>query len=1125
MGMTPNHAPSSEIRPERSGNLSRSGSRSTWSRGSAGRNDARREAHRDARRDARRNAGPDLLRGPGFLRSSAIVPILVLGLFWAPGLLSAPSLSWAPIPSWWGLGEGELAAQVSAELTTEALDGLEFRTIGPAAMSGRIVDLAVVEEDVDVFYVASSTGGVWKTVDRGTTLEPVFERQGTHSVGDIAVHQGDTSVVWVGTGERANRQSTSWGDGVYKSTDGGETWSHMGLRESYHVGRIRMHPLDPDIVYVAAMGRLWGPNEERGLYKSVDGGETWEKVLHVDENTGVVDVALDPRDPEIVYAASYQRRRRPHGFNGGGPGSGLWKSTDGGSSWTKLGPPEPKEDGPQEPASCFVDPETTVHGANGLPLGEYGRIGITIYRSDPSIVYVSIEQGCRYNASTAYEQRRAGIYRTEDRGETWTWQSDWNPRPMYASQPLVDPNDDRRIYMMNSYSWSDDRGKTFTRPSQSLHGDDRLVWVNPHNSQHVMKADDGGLGISYDRGVTWIYVTDLPVSQYYRVSVDTRRPYRVYGGLQDNGSWYGPSATYRASGILNADWVKTGGGDGFVNLVDTTTNRWLYNESQYLGLQRVDLETGRTRDIRPGDPTGHIGPRWNWGTWPDPYGEGERLGNAMEPANWDGPFILSPHDLSTIYAGTDELWVSRDRGDTWRSLGKLTTDRRLSELPIMGEVTDSSTLSAGDGMPYWPTLSAIAESPVREGVLYVGTDDGLLHVSRDGGESFTEVSGSVPGLPDGAWISYLEPSRVEEGRVYLVAHDYRNDDFSNYVYVSEDHGTSWRPIDGDLPAERVARVLREDLRNPDLLYLGTELGFFVSFDRGERWTEVRSGLPTVAVNDIALQPHYNDLVLGTHSRGIWILDQLSALQEASADALAQPAHLFSIRTAEQIRYDSEIGHTGDLFYRGENPPAGAILDYWLASEHPEGEGVEITVHEAGGEEVARIDDPPGQAGMNRAVWDLRHSLPEEMEEEEEGGFFRMRGPFVVPGTYTVRLSADGATSEGEVEVREDPRLDVPPGERRAWTEALLELVELARQASEGVERAEALTEEAEEGTSEAERAQEHLDDWEELRSRIVRLSSEAGDWVGPFTADQRSQVEFYREMLGTLTGELEDLED
>ena len=432
--------------------------------------------------------------------------------------------------------------------------GLEARSIGPATMSGRIVDLAVVESDVKTFYVASSTGGVWKTTNGGVTFDAVFGEEATHSVGDVVVHQHDTDVVWVGTGERANRQSTSWGDGVYKSTDGGETWSNMGLTDSKHIGRIVLHPDDSDVVYVAAMGHLWGPNEERGLYRSRDGGTSWERILEVDDQTGAVDVAMDPRNPSIMYAATYQRRRRPWGFHGGGPGSALWKSIDGGDSWTRL---------------------TNAGLNNGLPEGDIGRIGIDIYRSDPRIVYVSVEQGERYNASTAYEQREAGIYRSEDRGETWEHMSDWNPRPMYASQITVDPLDDQRIYMVNSYSWSDDGGRTFTVPRQSLHGDDRLVWVNPEDSRHVMKADDGGLGISWDRGVTWLYATHLPLSQFYRIGVDNSVPYRVCGGLQDNGSWCGPSATYREEGILNADWVKWGGGDGFRNVIDTTDNRTL----------------------------------------------------------------------------------------------------------------------------------------------------------------------------------------------------------------------------------------------------------------------------------------------------------------------------------------------------------------------------------------------------------------------------------------------------------------------------------------------------------------------------------------------------------------------
>jgi photosystem II stability/assembly factor-like uncharacterized protein len=966
-------------------------------------------------------------------------------------------------------------------------------------MSGRIVDLAVVESDPDVFYIASSTGGVWKTEDRGITVDPVFESQGTHSVGDVVVHPRDTSVVWVGTGERASRQSSSWGDGVYRSTDGGATWEHRGLDESKHVGRIVLHPDDPDVVFVAAMGHLWGPNPERGLYRSTDGGESWDKVLYVDENTGVVDVAMDPSDPSILYAASYQRRRRPYGFHGGGPGSGLWKSTDGGESWARL---------------------TNAGLDNGLPTGDMGRIGISIYRQDPRIVYLSIEQGERYNASTAYNVREAGIYRSEDRGETWEHMSDWNPRPMYASQILVDPTDDQRIYMVNSYSFSDDGGRTFTVPPQSLHGDDRLVWVNPHDAEHVMKADDGGLGISYDRGLTWLYLPHLPVSQFYRIGVDLSTPYRICGGLQDNGSWCGPSATYRSEGILNHDWSKWGGGDGFRNVVDTTNNRILYTESQYLGLNRVDLHTGEEKFIRPNRPEGYIGARRNWTTWPDLSNPEQRLGNAMPSGNWDGPFIVSPHDPATLYAGLDELYVSRDRGDSWSSLGDLTTGVDRRTLEIMGERPDSFTLSLDDGIPYFPTLSEVAESPVREGLLWVGTDDGKVQVSRDGGTTWSEVGPNVPGLPEMAWINGIEPSRVDADRAYLAVNDYRNDDYANYLWRTDDGGGTWTDLAGGLPPERVVRTVREDPRNPDVLWLGTELGLFWSPDRGETWHEVRSGLPTVAVNDLVVHPRDNDLVLGTHSRGIWILDDVNAFQELTPEIRASELHLFTSEPASQIRYASRKGHAGDMIFRGENPPAGGIVDAWLARDV---DTVRLSFHGAEGEEVARMA-VEGQAGLNRWVWNLRHTSARDAEEVRE----EPRGPLVVPGVYTVRAQAGEARAQGRLEVREDPRIEVDPEARRQWTETLLELDALEARAEAAAETLEDPVDRLDGGELEvnddaARAARDLLRELEEVDSRTGRLLRGAAGWVGPLSDDERSQKAFLEEMMETLQEELEAL--
>jgi photosystem II stability/assembly factor-like uncharacterized protein len=968
-----------------------------------------------------------------------------------------------------------LAAQTPATALT---DGLRAREIGSAAMSGRFVDLAVYEAAPHVFYAASSTGGLYKTTNNGTTWTASFGDQAVHSLGAIALDQRDTSIVWVGTGERANRQSSSWGDGVYKSTNGGRTFTNVGLRGSAHIGRIVIDPANSDRVFVAAMGQLWGANEERGLYRTLDGGRSWTRVLDVDANTGVVDVAMHASDPNTLFAASYQRRRTPFGFDGGGPGSALWKSTDGGATWRKL--------------------------SNGLPSGEYGRIGIAIYRGDPRIVYASIEQGERYTASTNYEEPLAGLYRSQDGGETWEQMSTWNPRPMYASQVIVDPNDPCTIYMMNFFSGSTDCGKTSRSISQSLHGDDRFLWVNPANSDHLIKADDGGIGISYDRARTWLFVQHLNVSQWYRVSFDMQTPYRVYGGLQDNGSWSGPSATYRGEGIINADWVRWGGGDGFFNLVDTSDNRTLYTNSQFLGLSRVDLVTGERTDIRPGDPRGAISARRNWTTWGDMSAPEQRLGNAMAPANWDAPILISHHDTKTIYAGTNILWKSTDRGDTWTALGDRTTGVDRRTLSIMGRPPRSNTPSLDDGTPYWPAVSTIAESPRVRDVLWIGTDDGNVQRSADGGRTWTEFSGKIAGLPRSAWINGIEASRHADGRAYLVANNYRAGDNANYVYVTDDNGATWRRIDGGLPANRVARTLREDLVNPDVLYLGTEFGLYWSNDRGRSWAELRAGMPMMAHNDLFIHPREHDLVLGTHSRGIWIVDNVRALRELTPQVAASPLHVFSTRPAEQIRYRNELAHVGDMFYRGENPPAGGLVDFWLASAAP----ATVTFTSAQGETVASLS-VNGRAGLNRAVWNLSYR-----EEGTGGGRGAAAGPLVVPGTYTVTVQSGSNSVRTTLEVREDPRIQVAPATRAAWTASLVELATLRRETQALATRATDAARQA--ADADRARLEEHRRQAGELAARASRLYGEVRGAVGPLTAQQRSQLAYYREMLSVL---------
>ena len=874
----------------------------------------------------------------------------------------------------------------------------------------------------------------------------------------------------------------------------------MGLRDSHHIGRIAIHPANTDLVFVAAIGHLWGPNEERGLYLTEDGGQTWTRVLHVDENTGVTDVAIDPSDPTVVYAATYQRRRRPYGFHGGGPGSGLHKSTDGGRTWRRL--------------------------TADLPEGDLGRIGISIYRTDPRIVYVSVEQGFRYNASTAYNERRAGIYRSEDKGESWEYMSDWNPRPMYASQILVDPSDDQRVYMLNSYSYSDDGGRTFERPRQSLHGDDRLVWVNPNDSRHVMKADDGGLGISYDRGVHWLYMTHLPVSQWYHVSYDMRDPYWVYGGLQDNGSWAGPNATYRAEGIFLDDWVKTGGGDGFVNFVDTTDNRTLYTESQYLGLSRFDLSTHQRKSIRPDNARGAIGPRRNWDAWGPGVPEPE-LGNAMAPGNWDGPFIISPHNVNTLYAGLEQLWKSTDRGDNWVSLGDLTTGVNRRELFILGQRPHDSTLSLDDGIPYYPTLTAVAESPVQEGLLYAGTDDGNLQVSRDGGATWTNLTERLPGVPRSPWISGIEPSRHAAGTVYVTVNNYRNNDFANYLYQSADFGNSWTSIVGDLPDDRVLRTLREDLRRPGVLYLGAELGLFYSNDDGRHWVALGNNLPTLAVNDLALHPRDNDLILATHGRGVWILDNITALQELSAEVIASSAHLFSVQPASMIRYSRDGAHTGDMIFRGQNPSAGALVDFYLRDD-PGSTDVSFTVHDGSGMQVSEVALSEPKSGVNRAVWNLRHS-PIELTLGEDNSS-TLNGPWVLPGEYSIRLHLGDEVREQSVMVSDDPRSTVSDNDRRTHHQIALRLAETIRtQAGQVAAIADAKSRvdrqiELHGNTPDvADTIDEIIPLVNETYTRLRNVYGQIDGWAGLPTGDQMSQINYLTQWSRRLASRVQEI--
>ncbi|MES3032872.1 MAG: glycosyl hydrolase [Gemmatimonadota bacterium] len=968
-----------------------------------------------------------------------------------------------------------LASQLDAQTPapTDPFAALRLRSIGPANMSGRITDIAVNESNPYEFYAAAATGGLWKTSDNGVTWKAVWENQSVNSIGAVTVDQRNPRTVWLGSGEATNRQSSGWGDGVYKSTDGGATWTNMGLRTTARIARIVVDPSNSDVVYVAAPGHLWGPNKERGLFKSTDGGRTWALILSRNEDTGAVDVAVDPSDSRIVYAALYQHRRTPFGFVGGGAGSGLYKSTDAGATWTPM--------------------------TKGLPSGTIGRTSISIYAKDPRVVYASVEQGQRYTSSISYAKRLGGVYRSEDKGETWRFMSDWNPRPAYSSQLKVDPSDQSRLYAMQ-WSVSDDSGKTWREPRQTLHGDDRMVWVDPRDSRHLIKADDGGVGISYDRGVKWLYVTSLPMSQPYHVSVSTTSPYFVCTGLQDNGSWCGPSATYTSSGPLNDDWFRVGGGDGFNNVIDTTDNNTIYSSSQYLGLSRVNLRTLESVSIRPVGKEGEGPKLGNWGA-PEP-----RVGKKIMPANWNSPVVISPHNRNVIYAGMREVWKSVDRGTTWTSLGDLTTGVDRRSLAIMGQMPTDTTLSLDDGVSYFPSTTSISESPVTPGVLWVGTDDGNLQVSRNGGRTWKNVRANVPGVPAGTWVKQVEASRAPGGRSAYVAFDgHQADDFTNYLFRTDDFGETWRPISATLPADRVIHVIREDLRNRDRLYLGTEQGLYVSADAGANWRELR-GIPRLPINDLAIQPRDNDLVVATHARGIFVLDNLNAVQELDRTMEASAAHLFTVEPAEMRRIASIQAHTGDMIFRGENPPNGAIIDYWLSSPSAQ-DSVAITIHDATGALVASVR-PTKSAGVNRVVWNLRlPSLPGAPaaagDDDDDGPRGAPQGRWVTPGRYTVRLTANGRTQDRALVVRDDPRVTITAAERAAWHRASDSVASIYRQVVQ---------------LSTAARDMDA-----ELKATIRELQDRVGTLYGAVlrggsapTADQRRQMAYFPTVLATL---------
>lgn len=863
----------------------------------------------------------------------------------------------------------DVFAQDEGLFNEELLKNFTYRAIGPSRQSGRIVDIAVALRHPYTFYVASASGGLWKTENNGTTFEPIFDNQSVISIGDIAVAPTNPDIIWVGTGEANNSRSSYWGDGVYKSTDGGKTWKNMGLKETHHIGRIVIHPTNPDTVYVAALGHLYSFNKERGLFKTVDGGETWEKVLYISEKVGVVDVAMDPEKPNILYAASYEKQRLPWHFEEGGPGSAIYKTTDGGRNWHVL--------------------------TGGLPAGKIGRIGLEVYRKNPNIVYATIENTNKRppTEEEAEQDRRrkrepqervigGDIYRSDDGGKTWekmnSSKDNIGGRPgYYYGQIRIDPNNDKVIYVLSVILYrSNDGGKTWGKQRSmnvavNTHADHHALWINPENSNHIILGNDGGLAISYDGAKTWDFYDNLPLAQYYAVGVDMEEPYNVYGGLQDNGSWKGPSNS-RAGLITLDDWESVGEGDGFYNQVDPNDSRWLYNESQFGNIQRVDQKTGERKNIRPTRKEGKPPLRFNW----------------------NSPIVISPHNSQIVYFGGNVLFQSLNRGDSWQ---EISPDLTLND-PVK---------IAGRGNIQYCTITTISESPITPGIIWVGTDDGKVHITRNFGAAWVELTDRLKasGAPEEYWVSRVFASNHKEGTAYVSKTGYRRDDFRPFLYKTTNFGATWTSITGNLPNEPV-NVIVEDRKNPNLLFVGTEMAVYVSIDGGEKWIRMKNNMPTNAVHDLLIHPRENDLVVGTHGRGIFITD-ITPLQELTEKVLEEDVYFFRVESRVQYSFRRRSNLLGHRHFAAPDEPYGVVINYYLKSK-PE-KGIKVTIKDPYGLEINRLKGKT-EAGINSVVWNMRqHPTKEELEQRRQR-FARFRGPagkLVLPGEYMITLEAAG----------------------------------------------------------------------------------------------------------------------
>jgi photosystem II stability/assembly factor-like uncharacterized protein len=890
------------------------------------------------------------------------------------------------------LGAAGAAEDEKPPFQPDDFSGLKFRSIGPAATSGRISDFAVDPGNAKRYFVAVSSGSVWRTENAGTTYEPIFDDQGSYSIGCVTLDPNDAQTVWVGTGENNSQRSVGYGDGVYKSTDGGDSWEHVGLKDSEHIGEILVDPRDSDVVYVAAQGPLWRTGGERGLYKTTDGGKTWIRILHIDDDTGINEVHMDPRDPDVLYASAYQRRRHQWVLLDGGPGSGVHKSTDGGATWTEL--------------------------ESGLPKVDMGRIGMAISPVDPDVIYAVVEA----------QDDKGGLFRTTDAGASWEKRSDYNASsPQYYHELIADPVDVDKFYSIDTFlRVSTDGGKSLERvPIDYKHVDDHALWIEPTDPEHLLVGCDGGIYESWDSGKTWNWKQNLPICQFYKIAIDDDFPfYSVYGGTQDNNTLGAYVRNTSASGIVNTDWIFTLGGDGFEPAIEPGNPDIIYSQYQHGGLVRYDRRSGELQEIQPQAPEGGI-LKWHWSS-------------ALQ---------ISPHSPTRLYYGAQVLFRSDDRGDNWTQISPdLSRQIDRNQLDVMGRIWSVDAVAKNRSTSFWGAIVSFSESPRVEDLLYAGTDDGLVQVSEDGGANWRKQE-KFDKVPEMSYVSMLFASQHADDVVYASFDNHKMGDFKPYVLRSDDRGRRWRSISGDLPERGSVNSIAEDPVDPRLLFVGTEFGVFATKDGGEHWFQLKGGVPTITVHDLAIQARENDLLLGTFGRGIYVLDDYTPLRTITADQLANERVLFDPRDAwlyvEKTQFSgAKKASFGDSFYTADNPPYGAVFTYYLneelqklrdtrreAEKKAQKDGgdnpypswdelrtedreldpiVLLTVRDAEGNVVRRLEGPVSK-GFHRVAWDLRFAPPHPASttpfKSPAPWIAAPSGPMVTPGTYSVSAAA------------------------------------------------------------------------------------------------------------------------